>query len=227
MKYHCLTEHERGGQTPTTWEASTHIKKQDLGSDITAKPFWGKNQYIITLCQLLKVFVAEGLEDTGGSLGDGDGLSLPRGDARRRHRGGAAVLRHTAEDLAWQKKDACSWFSWSLLPILWRRGEDYVPSCVPQSESQRQYFGILCPTWLPRSPPGPSSAWVQRWQPCWRESCGCLHCDRRHCGQTPSLRHWGQQGRPCEAHTRTATLTWPSAWSASQASPDSSLVTCR
>lgn len=66
--------------------------------------FWGKKQYIFTLCQLLKVFVAEGLEDTGWSLGDGDGLSLPRGDARRRHRGGAAVLRHTAEDLAWQKK---------------------------------------------------------------------------------------------------------------------------
>lgn len=55
---------------------------------------------LITLCQLLKVVVTERLENTGWSLGDGDGLSLPRGDARRRDRGGAVVLRRTAEDLA-------------------------------------------------------------------------------------------------------------------------------
>lgn len=54
---------------------------------------------IITLCQLLKVVVTESLENTGRSLGDGDGLALPRGDPRRRDRGGAAVFRRTTEDL--------------------------------------------------------------------------------------------------------------------------------
>lgn len=60
----------------------------------------------ITLCQLLEVVVTEGLKNTGWSLGDGDGLSLPRGDARRRDRGGAAVLRRASEDLSATEKGA-------------------------------------------------------------------------------------------------------------------------
>lgn len=177
----------RGG-ADTHYMRGINRQKTRCGLWYHSETFLRKNtnkQYIFTLCQLLKVVLTESLKNTSWSLGDGDGLSLPRGDARRGDRGGAAVLRHTTEDLTWHKK-TCTLESLGPTCRYLKEVEDKAPSCVPQSESQRQYFGILCPTWLPRSPLGPSSAWVQRLQPCWRESCGCLHCDYRHCGQTLS-----------------------------------------
>lgn len=93
---------------------------------------------IITLCQLLEVVVTESLENTGRSLGDGDGLALPRGDPRRRDRGGAAVLRRTTEDLA-RQKTTCEEIR---VGLACQHLYDNAPSCVPQSESRRQYFGI-------------------------------------------------------------------------------------
>lgn len=178
---------------------------------------------IITLCQLLKVVVTESLENTGRSLGDGDGLALPRGDPRRRDRGGAAVFRRTTEDLT--EKDPWG-DSFGTHPHLQHLHEQHgnAPFCAPQSESRRQYFGIWCPTWPPRSPPGLSTAWGRRLRPCWRESSGCPHCDYTHCGQTPS---WAADRFPWKSQPIIGALTWPSAWWASPASPGSSLVTCR
>lgn len=53
---------------------------------------------IITLC-VLKVVVTQRWKNASRPLGDGDGLPLPRGDTRGRHRRCGAVLRGETEDL--------------------------------------------------------------------------------------------------------------------------------
>lgn len=53
---------------------------------------------IITLC-VLKVVVTQRWINASRPLGDGDGLPLPRGDARGRGRRRGAVLRGKTEDL--------------------------------------------------------------------------------------------------------------------------------
>lgn len=49
---------------------------------------------------MLKVVVTKSLKNTRWSLGDRDGLPLPRGDPRRRDGRGGAV-GHITEDLRW------------------------------------------------------------------------------------------------------------------------------
>lgn len=53
---------------------------------------------IITLC-VLKVLVTHRWKNASRPLGDGDGLPLPRGDTRGRHRRRGAVLRGETENL--------------------------------------------------------------------------------------------------------------------------------
>lgn len=115
-------------------------------------------------------------------------------------------------------------------------GSKDAPFCAPQSESQPQYFGTWYPTWPPQSPPWLSSAWVRRQRPCWRASCGCPRCGCTRCEHTNRVELqgefelWGRDTwpeRPVPARRTRRARTWPSVWSASPASPDSSLVVCR
>lgn len=111
-----------GGQTPTTWEASTHMKKQDLGSDITTKPFWGKKPiYNYSLPAVESV--------RGWRFGRRGRVSwrwwwavASSGWCEEEAPGGRCCPPAYRRRSGVAEKDACSWFSWSHLPILWRRG---------------------------------------------------------------------------------------------------------
>lgn len=180
---------------------------------------------LITLCQLLKVVVAESLENTGWSLGDGDGLSLPRGDARRRDRGGAVVLRRTAEDLTWQKK-TCEEIGFGFhLPASERGAWQSTFLCSSIRISTIIFWNLMSnmaatvSTWALISVGPKITAMLEgviRLVSLWLHTL-CTHTEL-------SSR---QHRLPCKLQPIIPALTWPSAWWASPASPDSSLVTCR